>query len=379
MRTKSVLLQLGYTSKMRLDGIAAYAKEHGWLIAVEDRSSLPRGWTGDGALVMLRARQPRMAAFAQGLASRGIPVVDLSICHPELALPRVVGDHRAIGALAAEHFAERHFRNAAFFAKDWTEVEKLRLAGFAESWRGGDPGRKPLKWVWRRECDEQCYDDWKALGAWLSERLKAAPKPLALFAFNDNDAARALDVALDAGLAVPEEVAILGCDDEPLICENQRVTISSVRHDLKRIGWECAALLDRLMEGAEAPSGPTLVPPLGISVRRSTDTVAASSPAMRKALSLIARHLGDAYGAADLAREMGISRATLGRLFAAELDSAPAKEIARQRLARAKLLLARTDRPLKAIARECGFCDAAHFTNAFRRATGLTPRAARRR
>ena len=102
MGRKHVLLQLGYTSKRRLEGIAAFAKAHDWSIAIEDRSSLPSGWTGDGALVLLRQRQPRVAAFAQRLAARGIPVVDLSICHPEINLPRVVGDHETIGKLAAE-------------------------------------------------------------------------------------------------------------------------------------------------------------------------------------------------------------------------------------------------------------------------------------
>ncbi len=377
MGRKHVLLQLGYTSKRRLDGIAAFAKSHDWSIAIEDRSSLPSGWTGDGALVLLRQRQPRVAAFAQRLAARGIPVVDLSICHPEIDLPRIVGDHEAIGRLAAEHFIERHFRHAAFFAKDWTNVERLRLGGFRRAWveSGHD---EPFTWVWRREGAERRYDDWNALNAWLASKFAVAPKPLALFAFNDNNAALALEAALATGFSVPEEIAILGVDDEALIVENQSVPLSSVRHDLRGIGVEAAALLNRLMEGGKPPDAPVLVPPLGVAVRRSTDVVAVSSPTIRRALALIREHLSDAYGVCELAAELGVSRATLSRLFSAEMESAPSIEFLRQRVVHAKVLLATTDSPVKAIAAACGFCDAAHLTNVFRRETGITPRAFRK-
>ena len=370
MKPKHVLIQLGYTSKRRLDAIAAFAKAHNWNITLEDRSSLPRGWTGDGVLALLRARQPRLVAYVKRLADRGIPVVDLSICHPEVRLPRVIGDHAAIGALAAEHFEERRFRNVAFFSKDYTNTEKLRFGGFRRRWRGNPP----LELHWRKNVAERRYDDWNALMEWLSSRLAAAPKPLAVFAFNDADAARVLYAAQSAGLSIPEEVAILGVDDETIITENQSVPLSSVRHDLARIGYEAAALLERLMNGKAPPPEAILVPPLGITVRRSSDVVAVSSPLMRRALSLISDHLADAYGANELASALGISRATLNRLFASELESSPSAEFLRQRIARAKIMLASTDDPMKLIASSCGFCDSAHFANVFRRKTGQTPR-----
>ena len=89
-------------------------------------------------------------------------------------------------------------------------------------------------------------------------------------------------------------------------------------------------------------------------------------------------HLSDAYGVSELAAELGVSRATLSRLFSTEMDSTPSKEFLRQRLARAKVLLATTDSPIKTIASECGFCDFSHLANVFRRGTGITPRAFRR-
>ena len=370
MRPKHVLLQLGYTSKRRLEAIAAFAKAHNWFITLEDRSSLPRGWTGDGVLTLLRARQPRLVAYVRRLAARGIPVVDLSICHPEVSLPRVIGDHAAIGALAADHFAERRFRNVALFSKDFTHTEQLRFDGFRRRWRGG----RPLELLWRNEVPEKRYDDWNALMRWLVKRLSDAPKPIAVFAFNDSDAARVLHAAQTAGLSIPEEVAILGVDDESIIVENQSVPLSSIRHDLAGIGHEAAALLDRLMNGRPVPEQPVLVAPLGISVRRSTDVVAVSSPAMRRALRLISERLADSYGASELAAELGVSRATLNRMFAGELDSSPSAEFLRQRIAKARKLLSETDDQMKEIAAACGFCSGAHLANVFRDETGQTPR-----
>lgn len=369
MRPKHVLLQLGYTSKRRLESIAAFAKEHNWFITLEDNSALPRGWSGDGVLTLLRAGQPRLVAYARRLMARGIPVVDLSVCHPEIRMPRVVGDHAAIGALAADHFAEHRFRHVALFTKDWTHTEELRFGGFRRRWRG----EAPLELCWRKAAPGNRYDDWGALIRWLAARLAAAPRPLAVFAFNDADAARVLVAAQAAGLSIPEEVAILGVDDESIIVENQSVPLSSVRHDLAGAGREAAALLDRLMDGEPPPRRPVLVPPLGIAVRRSTDVIAVSSPVVRRALSLVAEHLADAYGASELAADLGISRATLNRIFAAELESSPSAEFLRQRIARARLLLSTTDYPMKAVAASCGFCDSAHLANVFRRETGVTP------
>lgn len=373
MASRHILLQLGYTSRRRLEGIARFAREHDWHITLEDRSSLPRGWTGDGVLTLLRANRPNLLAYARSLRRAGVPLVDFAVCHPEFKVPRVVGDHAAIGALAARHFEERNFRHVAWFSMDFTHTEALRLGGFRDNWSG----EAPATFIWHHEVDAARYDDWNAMLDWLGKLLVAAPKPLAVFAYNDADAARLLNAALARGLAVPEEVAVLGVDDESIIVENQQVPLSSVRHDLERLGYEGAALLERMMDGERVPTSPILIPPTGITSRRSTDVIAVSSPQMRAAVRLIADHLADTYGTDQLAADLGLSRATLNRLFRAELGTTPSAEMLRQRLAKAKLLLASTEQPLKSIATVCGFCHAAHLANVFRAHVGLTPSAYR--
>ncbi len=369
MNTRHVLLQLGYTSRRRLAGIARFARDHGWNITLEDRSALPRGWSGDGILTILRARQPQTLAYARRMVKAGVPLVDFMICHPEFRVPRVIGDHAAIGAIVAEHFMERRFRHVAWFSMDWTHVQALRLGGFARRWEG----ERCMEWVWRRTVAARRFDDWLGLMRWLRGNLVHAPKPLGIFAFNDADAARILNAALAIGASVPEEIAIIGVDDESIIVENQPVQLSSVRHDLERLGYEGAALLERLMNGEAPPRKPILVPPLGVAVRRSTDVIAVDSPIMRRALLAMSTHLASSYGTDQLAQDLGVSRSSLNRIFAAELDTSPSAEMQRQRLARAKLLLASTQMPIKAVAAACGFCHMAHLSNVFRRMVGCTP------
>ena len=172
---------------------------------------------------------------------------------------------------------------------------------------------------------------------------------------------------------MPGEVAVLGVDNNPIICENQIVPISSVNHNMERIGYAGAALLDRLMEGGVPPKSPILIAPQGITLRRSTDTVAVNDPILRAAMAFIKTHLDEPIGAPQIADGIGISRLRLDRLFAKELKTSVGHEITRQRLVQAKLLLRNSDSPLSEIAEQTGFCNAAYLANVFRRETGLTP------
>ena len=143
MRQRSVLLLVSPAYPPRLQGIARFARTHGWHLMIEDRlARLPRGWTGDGALVTLRANEETVE-YVRQLRRRHIPVVDLTFQRPDVRIPRVTGDHAAAGRAAAEHFLGRHFRHAAWYSTIWTHVHALRYGGFASAW----PGEPPLKWV----------------------------------------------------------------------------------------------------------------------------------------------------------------------------------------------------------------------------------------
>lgn len=339
----------------RQRGIARFASQHGWYLTIEDRADPPREWQGDGVLVTLGNGREALAEAVRRYRRRGIPVVDLTLAQPRFRLPRVCADNDAIGRLAAEHFLSSSFHHAVFYASKAGHVQRLRADALR---RHGYPGAPTVV-----ERDRSR----------LAAALQGLPKPVAVFAYSDNDATRVLNACRDARITVPDEVAILGVDDNEMLCLCQPVPLSSIRNDLEQVGYEGAALLQRLMDGQKAPARPALVPPRGIAVRRSSDVVAADSPCLRQAFQIIRRDLTKATGIGEIAAEVGVSRTELNRLARAECGHTITDELIRQRLLQARRLLAATDLPLREVARETGFCHAAHLANAFRRAFALTP------
>ena len=372
MKPRNVLAMISPMSAERVSGIARYAKEHGWNLMLQDRlGHAPLAWNGDGILATLRS-EPVTFRCIEKLMKRGTPLVDLTVCRPEIKVPRVTSDHREIGRLAARHFAEREFRHIAWFSSGWGNVHRLRYQGLAEAGAG-----KPLKWVVADEIPARRQSEWPSFVAWIRDKLAAAGKPLAVLTYDETDAARLLYAAKELGVNVPEELAILSIGNNPLVCENQSVPLSSIDQNLERGGYEAAALLDRLMKAKKTnrPSKTILIPPQGVVTRRSTDVVAVADPTIRNALLFISAHLGKAIGAPQIADALGCRRAELDKLFRAQLDRSVGEEIRRQRFARVKLLLQTTTLSISKIARETGFCTPSHLTNAFKTAFHLPPKA----
>jgi len=367
-----LILMEWYDHRIR-QGIGHYAREHNWHLTVDERSLIPRGWEGDGVLTVFY-RRADIVAYVRRLT---IPVVDMGLYRPDIRLPRVAGDHARIGAMAAEHFAERGFRHTAWFSTAFSPIHALRLQGFAKTCSAHGM-HAPLSWVWEQACGD-APDSWKRMRFWLERLLRQAPKPLAILTHNDYDASHVEDVCRAAGIAVPEEVAILGVDDNELICLNQPVPLSSIAHNLVRVGYEGAALLDRLIDGEAPPRQPILIPPSGVVLRQSTDLTAISQPAIRAAFRFIKENLSRSFGIEEVAAAAGVSRSTLDRLFVQHLNRSVHDEVRRARLATVKRLLVHTDLVLAEIARQTGFCHAQHLNNVFRRAESLTPRTYRKR
>ena len=358
----------------RVEGIARFAREHDWNLTIQDRLGYhPIAWNGDGIIATLRADPVTFSSISR-LMKRGIPVVDLTMSRPDLAVPRVTSDHETIGRLAAEHFLERNFRNAVWFSTGWGPVHAMRFKGLSEGL-----GFAPLKSVLAESLPKSRQNDWFAFTKWLRGAFAAAPKPVAALTYDEADGARLLNAALELDISVPEELAILTIGNSKTICENQSVPLSSIDQNLERGGYEAAALLDRLMSGKRAPRKPILIPPLGVVVRRSTEVIAVAEPTVRKAIEFISKNLSRPIGSPQIADALGIRRPILDALFREHLCHSVGEEIRRQRFARAKLLLETTKMPVAEIAAETGFCTASHLSNTFRAATGFSPRVWRSR
>ena len=373
MTLKNVLLLITPSSPGRFAGIARFARVHGWHLTVADRlTHALNGWSGDGALVTLRDDETVLRQV-RSLRRRGIPVVDLTAARPDVALPRVCGDNPAIGRLAAEHFRTRYYRNVAWYSTDWGHQHELRCAAFT----GEFPRQAVSRWVWTLDPRSTKSDDWKALSRWLEEKLAEAPKPLGVFCFDDVDASRVESATIDAGLKIPDDVAVLGAGDDHPLCESQFLPISSVHHDLEQIGYRGAELLEQLMSGGPGrlPAFPLLIAPAGITERASTDALAVNSELVRRAAEIYRNELAHPPSTILLAERLGVSRPTLDRAFNADLGLAPAHLLARLRLDEAKRLLRLGEHPIAEIAYSLGFCNPAYFSNTFRNATGLSPKA----
>ena len=354
MESPYVLVMIEPVSLPRFEGIALFAREHHWNLMLDDRfpGQLSK-WRGDGVIATLRHNSPRLPAIRK-FRKLGIPVVDLAIECQGMRLPRVISDHAMIGALAGEHFKDRGFESVAWFSSGWTEVHRRRYEGFSKSFDSAVLRIEPKS---------------------LMRRIADAPKPLGVLAYSDTDAAQVIYSAQKLSLNVPDDVSVLGIGDDPFLCENQSTPISSVRQDLARGAFEGAALLHRLMDGEPEPKEPILIPPTGLTERASTDTLAHPDPYIRAALIYINRHLGKSFGVSEIAEAIGLPRHRLDRLFAEKIGHSVGREMHDRRIARAKRMLATREASIKGIAANCGFCNVAHFSNVFRKATGLSPRA----
>ena len=370
MDFKDILILVNVTATDNVyPTLIQYAREHGWRLTIEDRMAPPKGWRGDGAIVQAMD-WPVISRYVKSLAKRGIPVVNLVNSKVGHSLPSCVVDIRKAAEAAAAHFLERGFSHAVYFAMEWLSSRDVSFAVFAKAIKGG----KVQKWVWPEEARGHRVNDRAAMTKWLIGKLRGAERPLAVFCPNPYNAVTFLNVCLDAGISVPDEVAVM-CDAyDPAFCDCQSVPITGIEYDTRRQALEGAALLDRLIDGDKTGPKRIVIPPTRIVVQRSTDVIATENGILRTALRFIRENIDRPFGAAEIAASLGVPRIRLDRLFATELRRSAGKEILRQRLAKAKQLLTETDYTLDAIASSCGFCHASYLVNAFKKATGMTPR-----
>lgn len=360
-----------------LRGIARYAREHGaWSIVYQERKledPVPpwlRRWEIDGIIARMETR-----ALANAILARGVPAVDVRGALPDLEVPVVYTDNAQISRLAAEHLRERGFRNFAFCGFVGTEFSDQRSTAFFE-WlnRAGfachvyaPPKTVPRALTTDYEADGLRYEPH------VAQWLRALPKPVGLMACNDIRGQQILYACREMGITVPDEVAVIGVDNDELLCELCDPPLSSVAQDTEHAGYEAAAMLERMMAGRRAPKRPLYLPPLGIVARRSTDVLAISDRAIAGAVRFIREHACDGIDVGDLLDAVPMSRTVLERRFVKLVGHSPKAEILRVQMERAKELLATTDLRLEEIAAKVGYDHHEYFCVVFKRETGQTP------
>ncbi|MHC5542887.1 substrate-binding domain-containing protein, partial [Singulisphaera rosea] len=218
-------------------------------------------------------------------------------------------------------------------------------------------------------------EDQGDIEAWLG----GLSKPVGVMACNDMRGFQVLDGCRSVGAKVPEEVAVIGVDDDTLLCELCSTPLSSVIPNTQHIGYEAAALLDLLMSGGRPTFKERLIPPLGVATRMSTDILAVEDTAFAFALRFIREHACHGITINDLLNDIPMSRMTLERRFRKYLGHSPHAEIRAVQVGRAKQLLAETEHSVHRIAQLVGFEHPEYFNVVFKREVGLSPGEFRRK
>lgn len=373
----TVLLALGWYAVAIHRGIARYARQTNWAlnITMMRHGQLPLNWNGSGIICCL-GLNPAVDALIE---MSGMPAVNIGNV-PHARIPRVSSDNAAVGHMAAEYFLQRGFKNFAFFMRVGSRGETQRMQAFEQKIQAA--GYQLNKLDWPSASRELSYDknekEIKAT-AWLAQQLSTLPKPLAVLSEFDDPALEVLDACMAGSISVPEQVAVLGVDNDPLRCEFATVPLSSIDDDQERIGYEAAALLDRMMHGEPRPEQPVLIPPLGVITRRSTDILAIDHPLVASALRTIWEHYTEPIVAKEVAATVPLSYRRLHDAFLHHVGRTIADEITHKRLERAQQLLMETDKKVSEIAQLSGFTNQDRMGKIFRRVLGITPATCRRR
>src|SRR5580698_145651 len=358
-------------------GVAKCVREHHeWSVQSEEwrwTDGIPawfKNWNGDGAIVWVETQE-----LADIVRDFDVPAVDIRGSVSNCRLPLIDTENRVVANLAAEDLMQRGFQNYAFcgfvnanYSDTRCEFFKQRLA------REGFPCAvyQPPEFSMNTqtlELEKRGLLFQEHLAQWL----KSLPRPVGVMACNDIRGQQVMNACRRCELTVPEELAVIGVDNDEIFCELSDPPLSSVALDTLRIGYEAAALLERMMAGETAPKQPVLIPPLGIVARRSTDVLVMEDRQLAAGARFLREHAFDPITVNDAARAAGMSRRVFERRFATQMGRAPKAEVLRLRIERAKALLANTDWPLAKIAERTGFKHGGYLHAVFGDKMGMTP------
>jgi LacI family transcriptional regulator len=362
-----------YTREL-LAGIRHYVSAHGpWSTFLELRAldSAPppwlKHWKGDG--ILTRTFTPEVSAL---IDSTKVPAVEIRSSLYAGSRPFVGLDNARIGQSVAEHFQERGYRHFAAYRLSTEPFFEERVKNFVQSVRASGCSCAELSET------TDSPKDWDASQDRLIQWLRQLPKPVGIFAANDQLGVRILDACQREDIAVPEQVAVVGAENEETLCNFATPPLTSVEFDGHSVGYAAAKLLDRLMQGEAPPKKPILVSPKGIIVRHSSDEFVITDPFVANAVRLIRENATMGMNVDTLCKRLNASRSTLERRMKTALNRSPKQEIARVRFREVERLLRETDLTVDAIAEATGFAHSHYLQALFKQISGLTPAAFRR-
>ena len=359
-----------------LRGVQRYARLHGpWglhIIPGDLVQTLPtmRAWGGTG--IIARIATPRIA---RAILKTGLPVIagplsasQLAPSNPLSKLSEIRADGEAIGRMAAEHLLHRGLRHFAFVGgshkNNWVE---RRQRAFCE--RLAAEGLECVVYPSPPAGQQDWGREQKRLGRWL----KAQPKPLGVMAALDARGRQVIEACMESGLRVPDEVAVIGVDNDALLCELCDPPLSSVMLNAEKAGYEAAALLHQMMRGEKVKQRCIMIEPTHVVARQSTEVASANDAKIAAALRFIQLGVSRPLRVLDVAEHIGLSRRSLELRFRRALGYTVLKAIRQAQLERVRAFLIETDLPIQQIAAQCGFANGNYLGKIFRRECKETP------
>ena len=355
-------------------GVAEVARERDdWLILPQERNLSDRlpAWLKSNRLDGVIAFVPN-TGFGAGLRRLGVPLIDVR-GDAAADIHSFDSDPEAIARLAVGFFRHAGFSHYAFCGYPGVFFSDRRQAAYVKQLKGW--GHEVL--VYKSPDRDSDYEHRERGGmeyesdlcAWLA----GLPKPVAVFACNDVRGQQIINACRESGIDVPGAVAVMGVDNDEMLCELSRPSISSIEPDTCRIGREAAELLARLLAGCRSEAKVINIPPVRVVERQSTDVVPVEAPLVVRAARLLRERGCSGLTVEELCVKVGRARATLDKHFRSHLGHTVAAELTRIRLNRAIELLRDTDQPMDQIAERCGLPSMAYLCRFIKRETGKTP------
>jgi LacI family transcriptional regulator len=355
-----------------LRGFTAAVRQRGWMLlhyhTMVDLRWLVRVWKPTVVVLQWSLYGDVMDALA---STTVIAVNEDSSAH---GIASVCVDEAAIGKLAAQHLMGKGLRELTTFRFNAGPFAVARERAFVEAARAQGARLVPGWWIDDAQ-PSRAEEDPTAIVTWLEE----LPRPCGVFACTDSWASVVARYAQVARMRIPEDLALIGVDNDPMDCELASPPLSSVCIPWRTLGEEAATLVGRALAGTAVARVPVVIPPVDVISRRSTDVAVVNDPIVARTLAWIGEHLGRRLTLNVIARAAMCSRQRLEQRFQAAIGRTVMQEVRRARVDLARRLLSTTEMPLPRISNECGFTSASLFSVAFRRETGIPPGAYRRR
>lgn len=342
-------------------GWSIFLAEHSRL---ETNHSLPENWDGDGIIARIETE-----TTASLVRKMNLPTVDVSAARLIPGIPWVETDDESIANLAIDHLTNCGLRNLAFFGDPAYNWSKWRCELFQTLCKKIGLNYQVFNLPRRTKPLVQWYKEWSRIYEWL----KGLPKPVGIFACYDACGHQLLEVCRYYGLLVPDEIAVIGVDDDDLLCDLSYPPLTSIVLNARQTGYLAASLLDRMMAGEKIKEQKLSIKPLGVKKRESTDIVAVRDAYVSQVVAFIREHYMEKIQVEDLLKAVPLSRRVLETRFRQSLNRTPHEEIVHVRIEHIKKRLAETDDKHSSIAEEMGFMHPEYLSVFFKKETGMTP------